>query len=182
MLEGLKSKVYNIREAAIIAIGSLAELDDAQFKIVQEGAIPGSALSRKPPSLPPTHPPTHPAPPARATSKRARARADLRRRAQHPQVPVRGLAGRLSAAGAQGAQDAVQPGPPPQEPAPHRPRRRAGAALRRGAVAAQDPRPQDPRHGRHRQPLPQRLHPPQAGGARRQHGPPPRHRHGRLLR
>ena len=42
MLEGLKSKVYPIREAAVIAIGSLGELEDAQFKLVQEGRFPGA--------------------------------------------------------------------------------------------------------------------------------------------
>ena len=41
MLEGLKSKQYSIREAAVVAVGCLAEFEDAQFKMVQEGAVPG---------------------------------------------------------------------------------------------------------------------------------------------
>jgi len=41
MLEGLKSKHYAIREAAVVAVGCLAEFEEAQFKLVQEGAVPG---------------------------------------------------------------------------------------------------------------------------------------------
>jgi hypothetical protein len=41
MLEGLKNKVYTIREAAVVAIGNIGELEEAQFKLVQEGATPG---------------------------------------------------------------------------------------------------------------------------------------------
>ena len=44
MLEGLKSKHYAIREAAIVAVGCLAEFEEAQFKLVQEGAVPGSVM------------------------------------------------------------------------------------------------------------------------------------------
>jgi hypothetical protein len=44
MLEGLKSKHYAIREAAVVAVGCLAEFEGAQFKMVQEGAIPGSVM------------------------------------------------------------------------------------------------------------------------------------------
>ncbi len=44
MLEGLKSKHYTIREAAIVAVGCLAEFEEAQFKLVQEGAVPGSVM------------------------------------------------------------------------------------------------------------------------------------------
>ncbi len=44
MLEGLKSEHYAIREAAIVAVGCLAEFEEAQFKLVQEGAVPGSVI------------------------------------------------------------------------------------------------------------------------------------------